>query len=183
MKPSFAALATVAAVFAAGAAQAANAPIEVNLIGAAPSTLSAGISHTLTTAGSFEDIYTLVGYSGPSSVNGTLSTLVLSGTSPDIDISSVTLNGFSFTQRLTSFGGNPDGREQYTLPANAFDGVLTLIVKGTLVPGFDGSSVGTYSANFRVTPIASPVPEPETYALFGAGLLAVLHIARRRRAA
>lgn len=163
----------------AGAAQA-DAPSTVTLTGSPGGTLSAGISHTLSDAGSFEDTYLLDGYSGLSSVNGTLSTLILSATGPDVDITSVTLNGISFSQRLTPYLGNPDGRELYALPATSFSGPLTLVVKGALVAGRDGNSVGTYSANFRVTP-QSPVPEPQTYALFASGLMVVCFLARRRR--
>ncbi|KQY86942.1 MULTISPECIES: FxDxF family PEP-CTERM protein [Roseateles] len=180
MKTSIAASVALAALFT-GAAQA-STPIVVDLIGSTGGTLSAGISHTISTAGSFEDIYTLTGYNGPSSVNGALSTLILNSGSSDIDISSVTLNGASFSQSLIAYRGNPDGRELYALPASSFNGALTLVVKGTLVAGHNGSSVGTYSASFRVTP-TSPVPEPQTYALFAAGLAAVAFVARRRRSA
>lgn len=170
----------LAAALLTGAAQA-SAPIAVDLIGAAGGTLSAGISHTLSTAGSFEDVYLLTGYTGQSSVNGTLGTLILNSGSSDIDIASVTLNGVSFSQSLMLYRGNPDGREVYALPATDFSGPLTLVVKGTLFAGNNGNSVGTYSASFRVTPLTSPVPEPETYALFLAGLAAVGYVARRRR--
>jgi hypothetical protein len=163
----------------AGSAQAA-ALSTVNLTGSTGGTLSAGISHTLSGAGSFEDTYLLDGYSGQSLVNGTLSTLILKATGPDIDISSVTLNGVSFSQHLTPYLGNPDGRELYALPATSFSGQLTLVVKGVLVAGRDGNSVGTYSANFRVTP-AAPVPEPQTYALFASGVMVVGFLASRRR--
>jgi hypothetical protein len=181
MKTSIAASVALATVLIAGAAQA-STPIVVDLIGTTGGTLSAGISHTISTAGSFEDTYTLAGYDGLSSVNGTLSTLILNSGSSDIDISSVTLNGASFSQSLIAYRGNSDGRELYALPATGFAGTLTLVVKGTLVAGSNGSSVGTYSASFRVTP-TSPVPEPETYALFAAGLAAVGFVARRRRSA
>lgn len=180
MKLSISAPVALAAALLAGATQA-STPVVVNLIGVTGGTFAGGISHTVSAAGSFEDIYTLGSNTGLVSVNGTLSTQILNSGSADIDISSVTLNGVSFSQALIPFRGNPDGREQYALPVTQFSGPLTLVVKGTLLAGNNGSTIGAYTANFSVAPVASPVPEPETYALFAAGLAAVGFIARRRR--
>jgi hypothetical protein len=56
-------------------------------------------------------------------------------------------------------------------------GKYTVRVSGEVTgPKFGGHRFGAYAGGFAVT----PVPEPETYALLGAGLLAVFFMSRRR---
>jgi PEP-CTERM motif len=180
MKSSFAATVVLsAALLATGAAHAA-APSVVQLTGTVGGNQSAGISNTLTTAGSFEDHYTFSGVFGAATVNGSLSTLIISAAGADIDISSVSINGIEFGARRSSYLGNLDGREFFALSSTSFDLPLSLIVKGTLVAGRNGSTTGSYSATFNLQQ-AAVVPEPQTYALFGAGLLTMFALARRRQ--
>jgi hypothetical protein len=57
------------------------------------------------------------------------------------------------------------------------DGLYTVRISGTILgPQLFGHHYGAYAGGFTVT----PVPEPETYALLLAGLLAVGYVARRR---
>jgi hypothetical protein len=59
-------------------------------------------------------------------------------------------------------------------------GRYTVRVSGLVTgPKLGGSRLGIYQGGFAVT----PVPEPESYALLGAGLLAVFFMSRRRNGA
>nr|WP_140625945.1 FxDxF family PEP-CTERM protein [Methylibium rhizosphaerae] len=60
---------------------------------------------------------------------------------------------------------------------NVAEGLYTVRISGLITgPKVYGHHYGAYAGGFNVT----PVPEPETYALLLAGLLAVGYVARRR---
>jgi hypothetical protein len=139
---------------------------------------SASISRVLTTPGAFSDTYTFTGLSEFYSVNSVLSTII-GAARHDIDFTSVTLNGVSYSLSQSFFASNPDGRETASFASMSLSGPLTLTVNGVFTAASGGGSpVGTYSGTLNVT----AVPEPQSYALFGAGLLLLGWLSWRRSA-
>lgn len=137
---------------------------------------SASISSVLTTTGTFQDTYNFTGISGAFTVNSVLSTLMGSA-GHDIDFTSITLNGQPLTLTAATLLGNPDGREMATFGDVAFNGSLTLVVNGVFTAGVGSATpVGTYSGTINVT----AVPEPQSYAMFAAGILLLAWFSRRR---
>lgn len=169
-------IAAVATLLVSGASMA--AVYEVPLTGTG-SNKSASISSSLTATGSFQDTYNFMGISGEFNVNSVLSTL-MGAARHDIDFTSITLNGQPFSLTSISVLGNPDGRETATFADTTFSGgSLTLVVNGTFTGGVGSTSpVGSYSGTVNVT----AVPEPQSYAMFAAGILLLAWFSRRRSA-
>lgn len=169
-------IAAVATLLVSGASMA--AVYEVPLTGTG-SNKSASISSSLTATGTFQDTYNFTGISGEFNVNSVLSTL-MGAARHDIDFTSITLNGQPFSLTSISVLGNPDGRETATFADTTFSGgSLTLVVNGTFTGGVGSTSpVGSYSGTVNVT----AVPEPQSYAMFAAGILLLAWFSRRRSA-
>lgn len=168
-------IAAVATLLISGATMA--AVYEVPLTGTGGS-MSASISSSLTVPGAFQDTYNFTGISGAFNVNSVLSTLMGSARH-DIDFTSITLNGQPFILSAATLLGNPDGREMATFSDTAFNGSLTLVVNGVFTANVGSTSpVGTYSGTINVT----AVPEPQSYAMFAAGILLLAWFSRRRQA-
>jgi hypothetical protein len=79
--------------------------------------------------------------------------------------SAVTTDGLTVTTQVLAGGS--------ILPA----GMYQLKVSGTGITGASAS----YGGNIVATPVAAPIPEPETYAMLLAGLGVVGFVARRRK--
>jgi PEP-CTERM motif len=124
---------------------------------------------------------------------GPVATLTFAGTgvdyvsflwgSPDTyNLLSVTTNAGTQTFTTTTLGfGVSNGDQSFSqyVQFAAQAGSKITSISYTNTPNRDAFE----AANFSVTPSSvSPVPEPQTYALLGAGVIAVLFLARRRRA-
>ena len=83
---------------------------------------------------------------------------------------------------------NGDGRTTFTFPYVTIENVLVLdsqtllVVNDNNFPGGGGRTLESDNTEFLKISLTAPVPEPGTWALMAAGLLAVGALARRRRA-
>ncbi|MYN29063.1 FxDxF family PEP-CTERM protein [Duganella levis] len=163
-------LAAAALTIVASSAFATNTVVTLvqDPVNAAKYTGGFNISHT----SAFTDTFTF----SPSFQSSTVSTVLTSigfDKVTNIDFTSVKLNGVA----LSITNGVVDVAQ--TLTQLNLTGPLTLVVSGKAgvanTPNFNAS----YSGTINVT----AVPEPETFAMLGAGLALVGFAARRRKAA
>ena len=162
LNKSVAALVALAALGAGSASQAAAVDCE----GAAYDQCFSGLLTQPARSPSFEDLSI-----------GRLSLSSLSDLAGDFFTS-----GLNFTEISLWKNGHAVATDSTLDDGVSFDNILkgnyTVRVSGLVGDfSFGKNKVGgTYAGGFTVT----QVPEPETYALFGAGLLAVIFISRRR---
>lgn len=135
-------------------------------------------------AGSFLDTLHF-SYTGTGWVDASLVTIG-KGDLQSITFTEVLLNGQSLaiSAPMTMPGGNAI-YSTATLPLTLLAGDYTLVVKGYAGGALSAGTTGiaaSYSTTFNVLP-ASAVPEPESYAMFlaGLGLMAVMLGKRRRQ--
>jgi hypothetical protein len=126
------------------------------------------ISHT----SAFTDTFTFTPSFANSTVDAVLTSIGFTKVT-NIDFTSVTLNG----QALNITNGQVDIAQ--TLTRLSLTGPLTLIVSGKAGTAGTTDFNASYSGTINVT----AVPEPETFAMLGAGLALVGFAARRRKAA
>ena len=165
------ALAGAAAFLGAGSANATQFinPIDQNILRAANSD-TFGVTFD-NEAGAFTSIFTF-SLLGSALANSTVTSIQLA--SHDIDIASIFLNGFAFTQ--TSFDPMAENFQLSTVGLSA--GLQTITVRGTVLnPSGDASFAGT----LNVTPTVGAVPEPGTWAMMLVGFGAAGVAMRRRK--
>jgi hypothetical protein len=155
-------------IVAASALVLASASSFASALGSIDLSSGSGFFGNTPIAGAFVDTITFTVVTA-STFSGSI-TAVVNGTQ-DVDFTSivVTPGALAFTSVL----GDP--AELWATPAAGFGltpGVYTLTLTGT-----NSASRGSYGGNLALT----PVPEPETYAMFLAGLGFVGFLARRRR--
>nr|WP_316643874.1 FxDxF family PEP-CTERM protein [uncultured Roseateles sp.] len=143
--------------------------------------LTADLSFTHSVAGAFVDTFTFSNFTGEALINAFSSTQATNAFA-DINLTSVTLNGVSFNLTKTSVGGYANGKEKARLDDTLFNGPLTLVISGVAGGNLPvGTSIAaSYSATVNAIP--SAVPEPETLAMFLAGMVGVVFMSRRRAA-
>lgn len=164
MKKSLATLASVVALGVTGqSAQAASADCEG--LGAFLDQCYAGLIIEPKKDPSFEDVSI-----GKLTLTG-VSDLVGYFMTPGITFSSISL--WFKGDEVASDDNLTNGISFDNVAAGKYKVKVSGLVDG---PKFQGYKIGAYSGGFTVT----AVPEPETYALFGAGLLAVFFVSRRR---
>jgi PEP-CTERM motif len=125
--------------------------------------------------GSFIDTYSFSLLGSPFLVTSTAST-ARSGTQ-DLDFASLVIQNASNIV-VATFDGNlgSSSNEFYSLPEMTLPaGDYRLIVTG-----MNSVTQASYSGNLAVSAVAAPVPEPDTLALWAAGLAAMAFIRRRR---
>jgi len=163
MKMKSIVLAATLALSAAGA-YAEDISKTISLSEGPPGTYSAGFDIVHTVAGAFTDTITFE----PSVTGWTNGSLITISTGPvtNIDFTSASINGLSFT-----FNSTPGGGEYgFTIPG-FLTGPLVMTVMGTA--GANASYGGTLNV--------SAVPEPETWAMMLGGLGLMGFMARRRK--
>lgn len=143
--------------------------------------LTADLSFTHSVAGAFVDTFTFDNISGSALINAFWSTQA-SNAFADIDLSSITLNGVAFSPSKAAFAGYANGKEKAYLDDTMFNGPLTLVISGVAGGNLAAGSSIAASYSATVNAIPSAVPEPETLALFLAGMVGVGFMSRRRAA-
>jgi hypothetical protein len=135
--------------------------------------LSAGGAHfgRDNAIGTFEDTYTFT-LLAPGYLISSSATSASPSPAHDIDLNNPLIKRGGLT--IATFGGNfgTDANESYTLPSRYLAaGDYQLVISGINSP-----LQASYSGNLSV----SAVPEPKSYAMFIAGLVALLAVSRSR---
>ena len=143
--------------------------------------LTADLSFTHSVAGAFVDTFTFSNFSGSALINAFWSTQATNAFA-DIDLTSVTLNGVAFDPTKSAFSGYANGKEKAYLDDTMFSGPLTLVISGVAGGNLPAGTLIAASYSATINAIPSAVPEPETLALFLAGMGAVGFMSRRRPA-
>lgn len=143
--------------------------------------LTADLSFTHNVAGAFVDTFTFTNISGDALINAFWSTQA-SNAFADINLTSITLNGKAFSPSKSSFNGYANGKEKAYLDDTLFNGPLTLVITGVAGGNLAAGTSIAASYSATVNAIPSAVPEPETLALFLAGMVGVAFMSRRRAA-